>query len=98
MPFKSSNLDPVATGVSGVQSGGNSIATGGLQVQHTIHDLEPLAHYTMRVLAVNAIGQSRPSVALSLRTEEEGKFEGKKERVMEFPVKFLTKGKPAKLS
>lgn len=44
------------------------------QIQHTIHDLEPLSTYSMRVIAVNAIGQSRPSVALSLRTEEEGEF------------------------
>lgn len=42
------------------------------QVQHTVHELDPLTRYSMRVLAVNAIGRSRPSVALSLRTEEEG--------------------------
>lgn len=42
------------------------------QVQHTVHELEPLTRYTMRVMAVNALGRSKPSVALSLRTEEEG--------------------------
>lgn len=43
------------------------------QIQHTVHDLEPLARYSMRVVAVNSVGKSKPSVALSLRTEEEGK-------------------------
>lgn len=43
------------------------------QVQHTIHDLEPMTRYSMRIVAVNAIGRSKPSVSLSLRTEEEGK-------------------------
>lgn len=42
------------------------------QVQHTVHELDPLTRYSMRVTAVNALGRSRPSVALSLRTEEEG--------------------------
>lgn len=42
------------------------------QISHTIHELEPLASYSIRVVAVNALGASRPSVALSLRTEEEG--------------------------
>lgn len=42
------------------------------QVQHTLHELDPLTRYSMRVMAVNALGRSRPSVALSLRTEEEG--------------------------
>lgn len=45
-----------------------------IQVQHTVHDLEPLARYSMRVVAVNSIGKSKPSVALSLRTEEEGEL------------------------
>ena len=48
--------------------------TGGLQVQHNVHDLEPMTRYSMRVIAINALGASRPSVALSLRTEEEGKW------------------------
>lgn len=42
------------------------------QIQHTVHELEPLARYSMRVVAVNSVGNSKPSVALSLRTEEEG--------------------------
>lgn len=43
-------------------------------ILHTVHDLEPLARYSMRVIAVNAVGRSRPSVALTLRTEEEGEL------------------------
>lgn len=54
------------------QQTGPLAAGSGAQVQHTVHDLEPLTRYWMRVVAVNALGQSRPSVALSLRTEEEG--------------------------
>ena len=46
------------------------------QVQHSVHELEPLTRYSMRVIAVNALGLSRPSVALSLRTEEEGESPG----------------------
>lgn len=42
------------------------------QIQHSIHNLEPLTRYSVRVVAVNSIGKSKPSVALSLRTEEEG--------------------------
>lgn len=42
------------------------------QVQHSVHELEPLTRYAVRVIAVNLVGRSRPSVALSLRTEEEG--------------------------
>lgn len=44
------------------------------QVHHTLHDLEPLTRYSIRVISANALGQSRPSVALSLRTTEEGKL------------------------
>lgn len=47
---------------------------GGQQVQHTVHELEPLTRYSVRVLAVNALGRSKPSVALSLRTSEEGEL------------------------
>lgn len=46
----------------------------GQQVQHSIHELEPMTRYSMRVLAINALGRGRPSVALSLRTDEEGEF------------------------
>lgn len=42
------------------------------QVQHSLHDLEPLTRYSIRVIAVNSIGKSRPSISLSLKTEEEG--------------------------
>jgi hypothetical protein len=75
---------PDATLTAGVSNGQQpAFSVGGqlgqatgerAQVQHTVHDLEPLTTYSMRVIAVNAIGQSRPSVALSLRTEEEGKL------------------------
>lgn len=64
----------------GHQMADGGMQTGGLvlgdraQIQHTVHDLEPMTTYTMRVVAVNALGQSRPSVALSLRTEEEGEL------------------------
>lgn len=51
-------------------------AATGAHLQHTVHDLEPLTRYSMRVIAVNALGPSRPSVALSLRTEEEGECWG----------------------
>lgn len=44
------------------------------QIQHTIHELEPMTRYSMRIVAVNSIGRSRPSVALNLRTDEEGKL------------------------
>lgn len=74
------------TGGAKLELGGSNQALGGklyaeplaqqqqasTQVQHTVHELEPLTRYTMRVVAVNSIGRSRPSVALSLRTEEEG--------------------------
>lgn len=46
-------------------------------VVHTVHDLEPMARYSMRVVAVNGVGRSRPSIALALRTEEEGEFLGR---------------------
>lgn len=38
-----------------------------------IPDLKPLTSYTLRVLAVNPLGQSEASAAVSVRTEEEGK-------------------------
>lgn len=44
------------------------------QLQHTVHELEPLTRYAMRVVAVNALGRSRPSGVLVLRTEEEGEY------------------------
>lgn len=44
----------------------------GQTIQHTVHELEPLTRYSMRIIAVNLLGQSRPSGALSLQTEEEG--------------------------
>lgn len=43
-------------------------------VQHTVHDLEPLTRYLMRVLAVNSVDKSQPSAVLSVRTEEEGEL------------------------
>lgn len=46
----------------------------GGQIQHTIHELEPMTRYSIRLIAVNSIGRSRPSVALSLKTEEEGEL------------------------
>jgi len=58
-----------STEVAGTSGQGQQVQ---VQVQHTVHELEPLTRYTMRVIAVNAVGRSRPSVALSLRTEEEG--------------------------
>lgn len=42
-------------------------------VQHTLHELEPLTNYAIRVLAVNALGRSRASAPILVRTEEEGK-------------------------
>lgn len=53
---------------------GSSAAAGVAQVHHTLHDLEPLTRYSIRVISVNAMGQSRPSVVLSLRTTEEGEL------------------------
>lgn len=41
-------------------------------IQHTIHELEPMSRYSLRLVAVNAIGRSRPSIALNVRTDEEG--------------------------
>lgn len=43
---------------------------------HTLHDLEPLTKYAIRIVAVNAVGKSKPSFALNFRTEEEGKLCG----------------------
>lgn len=48
------------------------LTSGGAQLQHTVHELEPMTRYSMRVVAFNALGASRPSVSLALRTEEEG--------------------------
>lgn len=45
-------------------------------IQHTIHELEPMSRYSLRILALNAIGKSRASVALSVRTDEEGECRG----------------------
>lgn len=62
---------PVASGNQQHQS----LATNTKQtIQHSIQSLQPLTRYSIRVSAINSIGKSSPSVALDIRTEEEGKF------------------------
>lgn len=77
MPLKSLGADSAAS--SRELAGEPSMLPAGEQqlhnqVQHSVHELEPLTRYAVRVIAVNLVGRSRPSVALSLRTEEEGEW------------------------
>lgn len=75
----SQSTQTTTTTMSGSSSSGQQQqATGASMqqqntIQHTIHELEPITRYSLRIVAVNSIGRSRPSVALSVRTDEEGK-------------------------
>ena len=69
----------------------NSFASeiGSSSNQIFITDLKPLSAYTVRVLAVNPLGESDPSQTLTIKTEEEGTVGA--ERPTRSPIQIISR-------